>query len=57
MRKATFIMSALSCIASIVTLAVIAKGVKKLNDDIQDVRKKTNDKLAQVKGALDNFNI
>lgn len=57
MRKATFIMSALSCIASIVTLAVIAKGVKKLNDDIQDVRQKTNDKLAQVKGALDNFSI
>lgn len=57
MRKATFIMSTLSFVTSVITLAVIAKGVKKLNDDIQDVRAKTNDKLSQLKVALVDFKI
>jgi hypothetical protein len=57
MRKATFIMSTLSFVTSVITLAIIAKGVKKLNDDIQDVRSKTNEKLGQLKSALVNFNI
>jgi hypothetical protein len=57
MRKATFIMSTLSFVTSVITLAIIAKGVKKVNDDIQDVRSKTNEKLGQLKSALVNFNI
>ncbi|QAU06750.1 membrane protein [Gordonia phage Aflac] len=52
MRKATFVFSVLSFVTSVATLGVITYGVKKLNDDIQDVRAKTNDSLQKMKAAL-----
>ncbi|ADD81049.1 gp051 [Rhodococcus phage ReqiPoco6] len=52
MQKAALILSALSLATSVTTLAVILGGVKKLNDDIQDIRKKTNDAIGKMKAAL-----
>lgn len=55
MRKATFIMSALSFVASVLTLGVVLGGAKKLHDDIQDVRSKTNQALGKVKQTLSDI--
>lgn len=57
MLKATFIMSTLAFVTSVTTLAVIFGGVKKLNDDIQDVRKKTNQAIGKIKAAMLDFNV
>lgn len=57
MRKATFIMSTLSFAASATTLYVAFKGVKKLHDDVEELRAKTNDTLGKLKRALVDFSV
>ncbi|QAU06276.1 hypothetical protein SEA_RICKMORE_42 [Gordonia phage Rickmore] len=57
MRKATFAFSVLSFVTSVATLGVISYGVKKLNNDIQDVRAKTNDSLQKMKVAMLDISI
>lgn len=52
MRKATFIFSALSFVTSAATLGVLVYGSKRVHNDIQDVRSKSNDALRKIKTAL-----
>ncbi|QJD49621.1 membrane protein [Gordonia phage Secretariat] len=52
MRKATFALSFLSLVTSVVTLGVIAIGAKKVHQDIQDMRANTNKALQKMKVAL-----
>lgn len=57
MRKATFLMSALSVVASISTLAVVLVGAKKVEAEVQDIRVKTNAALSKLKIALVDFTV
>lgn len=57
MRKATFIMSALSFVASVATLGVVAFGVKKVHGDVEDIRKKSNEAIKKLKVAIVDFQI
>lgn len=57
MRKATFIMSTLSFVASVTTLAVVFKGVKKVHDEVEELRSKTNETLGKLKRALIDFSV
>lgn len=57
MRKATFIMSALSFVASALTLAVVFKGVKDVHNEVEDLRAKTNKALNKVKSSLVDFSV
>ncbi|WKW86829.1 hypothetical protein SEA_CONLEY_43 [Gordonia phage Conley] len=52
MRKATLLFSALSFVTSAVTLGVLAYGAKRVHEDIQDVRKKSNESLQKIKVAM-----
>lgn len=52
MRKATFIFSALSFITSVATLGVIAYGAKRVHEDIQEVRTKSNEAIHKMKVAM-----
>lgn len=52
MRLATLILSGLSFATSAVTLGLVLGGAKKVNDDIQEVRKKSNETLNKMKAAL-----
>uniref|UniRef100_A0AAU8GSC3 Methyl-accepting chemotaxis protein n=1 Tax=Gordonia phage Petito TaxID=3158876 RepID=A0AAU8GSC3_9CAUD len=52
MRKATLLFSALSFVTSAVTLGVLAYGAKRVHNDIQDVRAKTNESLHKMKVAM-----
>ncbi|AVO25282.1 hypothetical protein PBI_GRAVY_43 [Gordonia phage Gravy] len=52
MRKATLIFSALSFVTSVATLGVLAFGAKRVHNDIQEVRAKTNDSLQKMKVAM-----
>lgn len=52
MRKATFIMSALSFVASIATLGVVLVGAKKIDEEVQDIRVKTNRAILKLKTAI-----
>ena len=57
MRKATFIMSALSFVASALTLAVVYKGVKDVHNEVEELRAKTNKALNNVKRSLVDFSV
>ena len=57
MRKATFFMSALSFVASALTLAVVYKGVKDVHNEVEELRAKTNKALANVKRSLIDFSV
>lgn len=52
MRKATLLFSALSFVTSVATLGVIAYGAKKVREDIEDVRKKSNESIHKMKLAM-----
>ena len=52
MRLATLVLSALSFTTSVITLGVVLGGAKKVNDDVQEVRRKTNESLTKMKAAL-----
>lgn len=52
MRLATLILSALSFTTSTLTLGLVLGGAKKVNDDVQEVRKKANESLTTIKSAL-----
>ena len=52
MRLATLILSALSFTTSALTLGIVLGGAKKVNDDVQEVRRKTNESLTKMKAAL-----
>ncbi|ADD80943.1 gp052 [Rhodococcus phage ReqiPepy6] len=55
MRKATFVLSALSFVTSVATLGVLAYGAKKVHNDIQGIREKVNTSIGQFKKTLVNF--
>lgn len=57
MFKATFAFSVLSCVSSVATLAVVLIGAKKVHDEIQDIRDKSNEQINKFKQAVVNFNI
>lgn len=57
MRKATFFMSAMSFVASALTLAVVYKGVKDVHNEVEDLRAKTNKALNKVKSSLVDFSV
>ena len=57
MRKATLIFSALSFATSVATLGVIVYGSKRIHNDIQDVRTKSNDALRKMKTAIVDIQI
>ena len=57
MRKATFFMSALSFVASTLTLAVVYKGVKDVHNEVEELRAKTNKALNNVKRSLVDFSV
>lgn len=57
MRKATFFMSALSFVASALTLAVVYKGVKDVQNEVEDLRAKTNKALTKIKVSLTDFSV
>ena len=57
MRKATFIMSALSFVASALTLAVVFKGVRDVQNEVEDLRAKTNKALTKIKVSLTDFSV
>lgn len=52
MRLATLILSGLSFATSAVTLGLVLGGAKKVNDDLQEGRKKANETLNKMKAAL-----
>lgn len=52
MRLATLVLSALSFTTSAITLGIVLGGAKKVNDDVQEVRRKTNESLTKMKAAL-----
>lgn len=52
MRKATLLFSALSFVTSVATLGVIAYGAKRVHEDIQEVRAKTNESIHKMKLAM-----
>lgn len=52
MRVATLVLSALSFATSALTLGLVLGGAKKVHDDVQEVRTKTNDTLSKFKAAL-----
>lgn len=55
MRKATFIMSVLSFVASVATLGVVLAGAKKVHDDVEEIRAKSNNMLDQFKKSITNL--
>ena len=57
MRKATFVMSTLTFVASALTLAVVFKSVKKMHDDVEELRAKTNETVGKLKRALVDFSV
>lgn len=57
MFKATFAFSVISCVSSVATLAVVLIGAKKVHDEIQEVREKSNDQLNKFKQAIVSFNL
>lgn len=57
MRKATFLMSALSFATSVLTLAVVYKGVKQMQSEVEALRAKTNTALNNVKRSLLDFTV
>lgn len=57
MRKATFFMSAMSFVASALTLAVVFKGVKDVHNEVEELRAKTNKALNNVKRSLVDFSV
>lgn len=57
MRKATFFMSAMSFVASALTLAVVYKGVKDVHNEVEELRAKTNKALNNVKRSLVDFSV
>lgn len=57
MRKATFFMSALSFATSVLTLAVVYKGVKQMQTEVEALRDKTNVALNKVKASLLDFTV
>lgn len=52
MRKATLLFSALSFVTSALTLGALVYGAKKVHNDIQDVRNKSNESLQKMKVAM-----
>lgn len=52
MQLATLILSGLSFATSAVTLGLVLGGAKKVNDDLQEGRKKANETLNKMKAAL-----
>lgn len=50
--KLTFAFSALSFLTSVSTLAVLAYGSKRVHEDIQDVRTKSNEAIRKMKAAI-----
>ena len=57
MRKATFFMSAMSFVASALTLAVVYKGVRDVQNEVEDLRAKTNKALTKIKVSLTDFSV
>lgn len=57
MRVATLVLSALSFTTSAITLGIVLGGAKKVHDDVQEVRVKTNDTLNKFKTALSDLEI
>lgn len=57
MRKATFLMSALSFATSLLTLGVVYKGVKQMETEVEDLRTKTNKVLGNLKRSLTDFTV
>lgn len=57
MLKATFVMSTLSFVASSVTLVVAYKSAKKAQQEVEELRTKTNDALNKMKRALVDFSV
>lgn len=57
LRKATFFMSAMSFATSVLTLAVVFKGVKKMNEDVEELRSKTNQQLGKFKAVFADFSV
>lgn len=57
MRLATLVLSALSFATSALTLGLVLGGAKRVNDDVQEVRKKANDSLTKIKTALSDLEL
>lgn len=57
MRKATFVMATLSFVTSATTLGVVLHGAKKVHDDIQEVREKSNQAISKLQAALIDFSV
>lgn len=57
MHKATFIMSALSFATSLVTLGVVYKGVTQMQNEVEELRSKTNAVLGNLKRSLLDFTV
>lgn len=57
MRLATLVLSALSFTTSALTLGLVLGGAKKVNDDVQEARKKANESLSSIKAALANIEL
>lgn len=52
---AIFTMSTLSFIASVTTLGVVAFGAKKMQEELDEVKNKTNGTVKKLKQALNNL--
>lgn len=57
MRTATLILSAISCIASVTTLAVVLGGAKKVQAEVDDVKNKTNATVKKLKDAINDLEL
>ena len=52
MQKATLIFSVLGFATSVATLGIMAYGSKRVHQDIQDVRTKSNEAIRKMKVAM-----
>lgn len=52
MKFATFAFSAVAAVASVSTFAVVCVGAKKMQQEIDELRSKTNKTLNKMKSAL-----
>lgn len=54
---ALFAISSLSLLTSAATLTIVLVGAKKVEAQVEDVRKKANTNIAKIKSALDNLEL
>lgn len=52
---AIFTMSTLSFVASVTTLGIVAFGAKKMQEELDEVKDKTNGTVRKLKQALNNL--